>query len=174
MKARLRFTRKAFFNYPPDRLVAPGKLIGRAEGREAWTMVFTVTKQLSALVYEGDLQWLVEPREQDFGRGTRFQFISFAGGKLEGKDKDRRDKLAQDKQERKEALAKKEANEKETGKKEERDKNARKVSDKSEDKPVDKPPKPPKPPHVPHMPDDAYAERPPVMMGVLAEGELLG
>lgn len=166
MKARLRFTRKAFFNYPPDRLVAPGKLIGRAEGREAWTMVFTVTKQLSALVYEGDLQWLVEPREHDFGRGIRFQFISFAGGKLEGKDKDRRDKLAHDKQERKEAQAKKEANEKEAGKKKEREESAR--------KPPDEPAKPQKPSHMPHMPDDAYAAKPPVMMGVLAEGELLG
>lgn len=166
MRARLRFTRKAFFNYPPDRLVAPGKLIGRAEGREAWTMVFTVTKQLSALVYEGDLQWLVEPREHDFGRGIRFQFISFAGGKLEGKDKDRRDKLAHDKQERKEAQAKKEANEKEAGKKKEREESAR--------KPPDEPAKPQKPSHMPHMPDDAYAAKPPVMMGVLAEGELLG
>lgn len=170
MKARLRFTRKAFFNDPPDRLVAPGKLIGRAEGREAWTMVFTATKQLSALVYEGDLQWLIEPREHDFGRGIRFQFISFAGGKLEGKDKDRRNKLAHDKQERKEAQAKKEANEKEAGKKREREENARNKP------PHDKPakPKPQKPSHVPHMPDDAYAAKPPVMMGVLAEGELLG
>lgn len=168
MKARLRFTRKAFFNQPPDRLVAPGKLIGRAEGREAWMMVFTATKQLSALIYEGDLQWFVEPREYDFGRGVKFQLISFAGGKLEGKDKDRRDKLAHDKQERKEAQAKKEANEKEAGKKKEREENAR----------VRKPPveltKPQKPSHMSNVPDDAYAVKLPVMMGVLAEGELLG
>lgn len=166
MKARLRFTRKAFFNYPPDKLVAPGKLIGRAEDREAWTLVFTAIKQLNALVYEGDLQWLVEPKEHDFGRGVRFQFISFAGGRLEGKDKDRRDKLAHDKQERKKAQAKREANEKEAGKKKERDDLAR--------RPTAEPSKPQKPSHMLHVPDDAYAAKPPVMMGVLAEGELLG
>lgn len=81
MRARIRFTRKPYFNYPPDKLVCPGILMHRAEDRRMWTMVFTVTQQLSELVYEGDLTWLVEPREQDFGRGVRFQLIANPNGR---------------------------------------------------------------------------------------------
>lgn len=81
MKARIRFVRKPYFNYPPDKLVCPGILMHRAEGRRMWTMVFVVSKQVSALVYEGDLTWLVEPREQDFGRGVRFQLVANPNGR---------------------------------------------------------------------------------------------
>lgn len=81
MKARIRFVRKPYFNYPPDRLVCPGILLHRAEGRRMWTMVFTVSRQVSALVYEGDLTWLVEPREQDFGAGVRFQLVANPNGR---------------------------------------------------------------------------------------------
>lgn len=76
MKARIKFTGKPFFNFPPDRLVCPGILLGRAEDRRMWSLCFTASKQISNVVYEGDLRWLVAPVEQDFGKGIRFQLIS--------------------------------------------------------------------------------------------------
>lgn len=114
MKARLRFAVKPFFNQPPDKLVCPGRLIGRGHDRDGWTMVFTITRQVSALVYEGDLKWLIGPSEQDFGKGVRFQLISNPDRKrpLEGKDKDRRDKLEEDRKAGKERDKAREAKEK--------------------------------------------------------------
>jgi hypothetical protein len=164
MKARLRFTRVPFFNEPPNKLVCPGQLIGRAEGRLNWTMVFTATKQLSTLVYEGNLRWLIEPSEADFGRGVRFKLISFAGGKLEGKDKDHRDRLIQDKKDRTEAFHAKEA-------KERKERGEPPIHDEGEDAGVNLSDN--KPPDI-DMPDGAFADRPPVLQGTIAEGELLG
>lgn len=81
MRARIRFVNRPYFNYPPDKLVCPGILLHRGEDRRMWTMVFVVSKQVSALVYEGDLTWMVEPREQDFGKGVRFQLVANPNGR---------------------------------------------------------------------------------------------
>lgn len=99
MKARLRFALKPYFNQSGSVLVCPARLVGRAHDRDGWTMVFTVTKQVSALVFDGDLKWLIAPAEQDFGRGVKFQMISYGDRKrpLEGKDGDRREQLLQEK-----------------------------------------------------------------------------
>ncbi len=76
MKAKIRFVTQPTFNYPPNRLMVPGILIGRATERRMWTMTFTVTQQVSTLVYVGELQWLANPIEQDFGSGVKFHLIS--------------------------------------------------------------------------------------------------
>jgi hypothetical protein len=96
MKARLKFNNKPYFNYPPDKLVCPGKLVGRGEGRQLWTMIFTVSKQISTLVYEGDLTWLAAPSEQDFGKGVRFQLIAEPRRKGQPLDSRRRDNVTQE------------------------------------------------------------------------------
>ncbi len=56
--------------------MCPGILVGRAEDRRMWSLAFTADKQISAVVYEGDLRWIAAPVEQDFGKGVRFQMIS--------------------------------------------------------------------------------------------------
>ncbi len=89
MKARIRFTTRPVFNYPPDRIIVPGVLIGRAEDRRMWSLTFIAQKKVSELVYEGDLQWLVAPKEQDFSKGVKFHLISdpkkyFDGPSLNG------------------------------------------------------------------------------------------
>lgn len=90
MKARVRFRTQPFFTSLPNRLMCPGMLEGRAEGRAMWTMCFTATKQLSDVEFEGDLRWLVSPIEQDFGRGVRFKLMSRPGSKrrLDGVEHD--------------------------------------------------------------------------------------
>ena len=96
MKARVRFRTQPFFTSLPNKLTCPGVLEGRAEGRAMWTMVFTATKQISEVVFEGDLRWLQEPGEQDFGKGIRFKLMSRPGDKrrLDGceHDEPKRDK----------------------------------------------------------------------------------
>jgi hypothetical protein len=76
MRARVKFINQPFFNFPPNKLICPGVLMGRADGRKMWSLVFTADKQINAVVYEGDLRWAVAPVEQDFGKGVRFQMIS--------------------------------------------------------------------------------------------------
>jgi hypothetical protein len=134
-----------------------------------WTMVFTVTKQVSTLVYEGDLRWLAEPSEQDFGRGVRFQLFAGTKGRMEGKEtlpgpKDERT----DDEKKKDPKAGKDVDK---AKKAAAKRDEAKPDDKLDDKP-EKPPRPVKPEKLKHLPDDAYDRVP--RMGKFAEGELLG
>jgi len=41
-----------------------------------WSLCFVADKQVSALVFDGDLRWVAAPSEQDFGKGVSFQLIS--------------------------------------------------------------------------------------------------
>jgi hypothetical protein len=41
-----------------------------------WSLCFVADKQVSTLVFDGDLRWIAPPVEQDFGKGVRFQMIS--------------------------------------------------------------------------------------------------
>lgn len=168
MKARIRFVNYPFFNRPPDSLVCAGTLVGRGEARHMWTMIFTVSRQISALVYEGDLRWESGPSEQDFGKGVRFKLIVNTRGRTEGKEK-----LEVPKDDRPD---KEKKNDKKAGKDVDKAKKA-KAQAQAQDKPDDQPkpddkPKPDKPKKLAHLPDDAYVRVP--VQGVLAEGELLG
>ena len=87
MKARVRFVNYPYFSHPPDKLVCRGSIPGRAE-RESWTMIFTVTKQISAVEYEGNLRWEAAPHEHDFGKGVKFNLIAGPRGLLDGKEKE--------------------------------------------------------------------------------------
>jgi len=84
MKAQIRFVLKPNFNAGPGKIISPGILIGRAEGRRMWPMSFTVEKQVNDLVYIGNLSWITAPVEQDFGKGIRFHLISDPNKYLDG------------------------------------------------------------------------------------------
>lgn len=92
MRARVRFLTQPFFTSLPNKLVCPGMLIGRAELRAMWTMIFTADKQINTMIFEGDLVWSEAPFEQDFGKGVRFKLMSRPGNKrrLDGVERDPR------------------------------------------------------------------------------------
>lgn len=144
-----------FFNVQPDKLMCPGKLVGRAEGRDNWTLIFTATKQISSTVFEGDLRWLAEPREQDFGPGVKFQMLSLRGQRrtLVGKDQEPQNP---DELQRK-------------GKGRGRDKSGvPPVKHKDRSDHVEKHHEPSS-----HVPQKSFTDKP-MTMGPFAEGELLG
>ena len=76
MKAQLRFLFRPSFNVPPNGVLLPGVLVGRAADRRLWTLSFTATQQLDAVEYLGDLRWLADPVEQDFGPRVKFVIVS--------------------------------------------------------------------------------------------------
>lgn len=90
MKARVRFLTQPFFTSLPNKLTCPGMLVGRSENRVMWTMIFTALKQVSVTIFEGDLRWVQEPSEQDFGKGVKFKLMSRPGSKrrLDGVEHD--------------------------------------------------------------------------------------
>lgn len=178
MRARVRFLTQPFFTSLPDKLVCPGTLTGRSEGRAMWTMIFVADKQISATIFEGDLTWQVAPAEQDFGKGVKFKLMSRPGNKrrLDGVEHDPRPDEPHDhgpkddghphpaKEKNKAARLRGEAD----------DKAAKPSKD-------DKPGHPPKPrpdpdevnPDLPLLRARNFGTRPPVP-GIFAEGELLG
>ena len=186
MRARVRFLAQPFFTSLPNKLVCPGTLVGRSEGRAMWTMVFVADKQVSATIFEGDLTWLLAPAEQDFGKGVRFKLMSRPGNKrrLDGvehdphPEHDKPDKEPKGKGKNPAAFARKLADEEEDNKK--RFKGAKK-DDKAKPPPGPPPGHPPKPhpdpdevnPDLPLLRARDFGTRPPVP-GIFAEGELLG
>ena len=189
MRARVRFLTQPFFTALPNKLVCPGTLVGRSEGRAMWTMVFTADKQVSATVFEGDLRWLQEPSEQDFGRGVRFKLMSRPGNKrrLDGVEHDPRPDggkpdegdhghgiIGKGKNQAAHAAAQAEAAAEDNKKV----KGAKKDAKPPPPGPPDHPPKPKPDPDVPNpdlplVKNKNFGTRPPVP-GIFAEGELLG
>ena len=180
MRARVRFKTVPFFTSLPNRLECPGVLVDRGEGRAMWTMVFVADKQISALVFEGDIKWAMAPVEQDFGKGIRFKLMSRPGNKrrLDGVEHDPPKHDPNHDPNHDPHNGGKGKNPAKAA--------AQAKADKADKDKQAKPDKPPKPdhPHKPHDPDAVnddlpllraknFGTRPPVA-GIFAEGVLLG
>jgi hypothetical protein len=75
MRARVTFLEKAIFNFGGGHLAYNANVQGCLE-RSGWTLGFKADIQLTDLVFEGTVEWLIEPKGEKLLTGTKFQYVN--------------------------------------------------------------------------------------------------
>lgn len=74
MRARLTFVDKVQWNY--GSFLAWGANVQGVPTRGGWTLVFKPIVSLNELCFEGEVEWLAEPKQLGFVSGVKFQYLN--------------------------------------------------------------------------------------------------
>lgn len=77
MRARLTFDKTVTWNYKT--FLAWTANVQGVPARAMWTLVFRPDIALNDLCFEGNVEWLADPKDQGLVSGAKFQYVTPTG-----------------------------------------------------------------------------------------------